>query len=32
MGQTDGRDQKLMKKKAGKRHTSLKGVKEIEVN
>jgi len=32
MGQTDGRDQKLMQKKAGKRHKGLKGVKKIEVN
>ena len=32
IGQTDGRDEKIMQKKAGKRPKRLKGVKEIEGN
>jgi hypothetical protein len=30
MGQTFGRDEKIMQNKRGKKHKSLKGVKKIE--
>jgi hypothetical protein len=32
MGKTEGRDEKIKQKKAGKRHERVKGVKKIEGN